>query len=93
MRLRFLFYLLLCLLHPFYLLAQKDYSSSNPRAIRFFQSALSNYNAKEDEKALSALEESIKADSLFIEAFMLRGNIFTDRRMPEKAIEIGRAHV
>lgn len=66
---------------------KSKYTSEDPRAVRFFESALSNYNAREDERALQAIEEAMKADPQFVEPLLLRANIFTDKRMPEKAIE------
>ncbi|MFM2208105.1 MAG: hypothetical protein RL213_2080 [Bacteroidota bacterium] len=67
--------------------AQKKYSTSDERAIRFFQSALSNYNARQDEKALSAIEEALQADPAFIEPMLLRANIYSDQRKTSKAID------
>ncbi|MFM7725062.1 MAG: tetratricopeptide repeat protein, partial [Flavobacteriales bacterium] len=65
--------------------AQK-YSTARPAAIRNFEEAKSRYNLREDEKALQFLAKAIEEDSLFIEAYLLRANIHTDMKQPEKAI-------
>ncbi|MFM2135631.1 MAG: hypothetical protein RL021_1031 [Bacteroidota bacterium] len=84
-RYRLLFFCLFML--PVLLHAQKKLSSSNERAVRLFESALSNYNARQDERALSAIEQSLEADPNFVEPLLLRANIFTDRKDYDRAIE------
>lgn len=79
-----IFFLLMLLFLP--ATAQKKYSSKDARAIRLFESAISNYNAHEDERALQAIEEAVKADPNFVEPYLLRANIYTDNRLSEKAI-------
>lgn len=71
--------------------AQKKLSSSNERAVRLFESALSNYNSRQDEKALSAIEQSLEADPNFVEPMLLRANIYTDRKDYDRAIEAYRS--
>jgi outer membrane protein OmpA-like peptidoglycan-associated protein len=68
-------------------LAQNNYSSSVPKAIRSFESALKMYDARQNEKALESLVAAIEADPRFIEAFMLRANIYSDRKEFPQAIE------
>lgn len=68
-------------------LAQNNYSSSVPKAVRSFESALKMYDARQNEKALEFLVAAIEADPRFIEAFMLRANIYSDRKEFPLAIE------
>ena len=49
--------------------------------------AISLYNAREYDQALKAVEKSIGYDRYFTEAFLLRGDIYSDQHLPEKAIE------
>ena len=66
--------------------AQREYTSTNPKAIRAFESAAKLYDGKQNSKALETLDEAISADGKFIEAFMLKANIYTDLLEHEKAI-------
>ena len=66
--------------------SQKEYTSTNPKAIRAFETAAKYYNTKQNSKALEAINESINADHKFIEAHMLKANIFTDLLDHENAI-------
>jgi outer membrane protein OmpA-like peptidoglycan-associated protein/Tol biopolymer transport system component len=85
----FLYYglLLICSLSVNVAHAQKKYSTQDARAIRFFESALSNYNARQDDKALEAINEALQADPNFIEPYLLQANIYTDALQPQKAID------
>ncbi len=66
--------------------AQKEYSSSVPKAVRAFETALKLYDERMNEKALEQAEEAIKADPKFVEAYMLKANILSDLKQSEKAI-------
>ncbi len=66
--------------------AQKSYTSSVPKAVRAFENALKVYDQRMDEKALLYLNEAIEADPKFIEAHMLRANIYSDTKDYPKAI-------
>ena len=66
--------------------AQREYTSTNPKAVRAFESAAKLYDGKQNVKALEMLDDAISADSKFIEAYMLKANIFTDLLDHEKAI-------
>ena len=81
-----LFILTALILYVEILFAQNEYSSSVPSAIRTFEEALRFYDARLNEQALELTDKSIKADSTFIEAHMLRAGILTDMRKYEQAI-------
>ena len=66
--------------------AQQAYTTSVPKAIRMFETAVKFYDAKQNDKALDAIDQSILADPKFIEAHMLKANIYTDLQQHEKAI-------
>ncbi len=70
-----------------FLFAQQEYTSSVPKAVRSFDTALNYYDSRKNKEALESLEQAIQADPKFIEAFMLRANIYSDMRNYEKAIE------
>lgn len=74
---------------PFVLFAQQknEYSSSVTKAIRNFESGLNFYNGRQYDKALEQFDDAIKADSNFIEAYMLKANVFSDLRRYEDAIK------
>lgn len=73
--------------------AQKKYSTQDARAIRYFESALSNYNARQDAKALDAIEEALQADPAFIEPLLLKANIYSDQHKYADAITAYRRSV
>lgn len=66
--------------------AQREYTSSIPKAVRNFDAALKFYDVRQNDKALESLEEAINADPRFIEAHMLKANINADKRDYEKSI-------
>lgn len=69
------------------LFAQKEYTSSVPKAVRNFESALKYYDARKNTEAIESLEEAIKADTLFVEAYLLKANVYTDMKQKDKAID------
>ena len=73
--------------------AQREYTSSVPKATRSFDAALKFYDARQNTKALEALEDAINADPKFIEAHMLKANIYSDIRDYEKAIAAFRSAI
>ncbi|HNX44666.1 MAG TPA: OmpA family protein [Bacteroidales bacterium] len=75
--------ILLCFL-PLWLLAQH---SSNSKAIRLYDKALQLYKQREYLPTMKQLDEVLKADSLFAEAYLLKGDLFSDLKQPEKAIK------
>jgi outer membrane protein OmpA-like peptidoglycan-associated protein/Tol biopolymer transport system component len=68
------------------LMAQPEYTSSVPSAVRHFEAAIRLYEGRMNEKALEQVEEAVKADPKFIEAHMLKANLLTDMHQSEKAI-------
>ncbi|MFZ7144278.1 MAG: tetratricopeptide repeat protein, partial [Bacteroidota bacterium] len=66
--------------------AQREYTSSVPKATRSFDAALKFYDSRLNDKALESLDNAIDADPKFIEAHMLKANIHSDLREYEKAI-------
>ncbi len=66
--------------------AQNRYTSLVPKAIRSYESATKFYDSGLNDKALTAIEESIEADPNFIEAHMLMANIYSDLKQREKSI-------
>jgi outer membrane protein OmpA-like peptidoglycan-associated protein len=68
------------------LFAQRELTSAVPKAVRLFDTATKLYDARQNEKALEAVEEAILADPHFIEAVMFKANILTDMKQYEKAI-------
>src|SRR5688572_12111687 len=62
------------------------YTSKNPKAIRMMDAALQLYDANQDEKALEQIRDVLKADSTFVEAYLLRANIYQDQGKTKEAI-------
>ena len=81
---------LFCLFALFLVLdtaAQNEYTSSVPKAIRNFESAIQFYDARKNKEALESIDQALKEDSKFVEAYMLRANIYSDMKNHDKAIE------
>ena len=66
--------------------AQKEYTTSVPKAINYFENALRFYDAHQNEKALDAVDGALRADPKFIEAHMMMANILSDMKLYERAI-------
>ena len=79
------FLFLILSLFSYQLVAQ--YSTSSNRAIKKFEEAKNFYQQRDDVQALQKLEEAIEADKNFIEAYILRGEIFFDHRKYEEMVE------
>jgi len=68
------------------------YSSTNKKAISFFESALKYYNARNDEKAQEELKKAIEKDPAFIEPHFLLAQIYTEaNKLPEAIAEYTKA--
>lgn len=80
----FLLFLFLCISAS--AIAQKKYTSTVPKAVRSFDLAVRMYDERLEDKALEYIEASLEADPKFIEAYMLRANIYTDKKDYAKAI-------
>ncbi|MEO0311175.1 MAG: hypothetical protein RIQ89_832 [Bacteroidota bacterium] len=65
---------------------EKQYSSANKSAIRALEAAVAYYNSNQDEKALAAVKDALKADSKFVEAYLLEANIYADSKLYDKAV-------
>lgn len=81
--------ILLCIIlsAPLFSLAQKKYSSSDSRAIRYLESAVQAYDSREDQKAIEFLNEAIKSDPAFVEAYLMKASILTDKRQWPQSID------
>lgn len=62
------------------------YSSTNRKAISWFEEARSNYEYKKDEDAYKILKKVVEEDAQFFEAWMLLGDVSTDLTKTEEAI-------
>lgn len=65
---------------------QKEYTSSVPKAVRAFDEGLNFYNSRMYQKALGEFDNAIKADSNFVEAYMLKANVYADLKNYTEAI-------
>ena len=67
--------------------AQQQFSSGSKKAVKLFLDAVDLYSVRDYDKALFALEKAIADDPAFIEAYLLRGDIFADKNQIPEAIE------
>lgn len=63
-----------------------QYHTDSKRAIKFFQDALSSFDRRMNENALESLEKAIRIDDEFVEAYMMRAQIFKEMGEIENAI-------
>jgi tetratricopeptide (TPR) repeat protein len=89
---RFLLHILsiatLLLLNFQLLLAQeRKYSSTSKKAIDRFEKAIAAFDARQDDEAEMYLQKAIDADPNFIEAYTVLGDMYSNKRKSEKAIE------
>lgn len=76
-------FLILCTCFTF---AQGKYTTTNQKAIKLFDKAMENFQAKDMLSCESNLLKAIKEDEQFLEAHMLLGNIYDEQKLTEKAI-------
>ncbi|MFN8153117.1 MAG: OmpA family protein [Bacteroidia bacterium] len=65
----------------------KKYHSTNKGAIRDFEDAKKQYDARQDVKAIKLLESAIGKDSSFIDAYLLLSSIYIESRDYASSLE------
>ncbi|MEI8005845.1 MAG: OmpA family protein [Bacteroidota bacterium] len=84
---RFLLLLILCFGSP--VTAQtpgNQLSTVNKKAEKAFDEAMKAYQDRNNEKAMVQVNKALEADSQFCEALVLRGDLFSDAKMPAEAV-------
>ncbi len=67
--------------------AQQKYSVENKRAVKSYENAINAFDGRNSELALKLLDEALDREPEFIEAFLLKFEIFADARDAEGAEE------
>jgi outer membrane protein OmpA-like peptidoglycan-associated protein/predicted negative regulator of RcsB-dependent stress response len=62
------------------------YSVSNKSAIRYYEVATQYYDSYRNDEALSELDKALNKEPDFVEAYILKANIYVDKGMLEEAI-------
>ncbi len=84
---------ILCLIFSMFFLIgsvtaqQKRYSVSNKGAIKSYEEATKYYDSYRNDEALSELDKAISKEPDFVEAYILKANIFVDKNQLEDAID------
>lgn len=87
---RFPFQLLVFLVFTFAataVFAQPKYSVENKRAVKSYENALQAFDGRNSDLALKLVEEAIDKEPGFIEAYLLRFEIYAETRNLDKAAE------
>jgi outer membrane protein OmpA-like peptidoglycan-associated protein len=63
-----------------------EYTSQNKRAISLFEDALKLYDENKDDECLQTLEKVVQKDSNFIEAHLLKAELYESKKETDKAI-------
>jgi len=61
-------------------------STRSKKAAAFFTEAINYYDQKDYDKAIRILDRAIHEDSVFVEAFILKGDIISEQQDPRGAI-------
>lgn len=85
--LRLLFLLVILLMPAERLIAQAKPSTTSKKAMEAYNHALQDYSSRSFESAEKFLEEAIRADSGFIDAYLLLAEVEQDWGKPLKAID------
>lgn len=81
----YIFITILCI--PAALSQSRKYSTHSQKAIKYYESAVENMQVKKYDNAERNLGKAIKTDSSFIEAYLLLGDLYTDIKRTDDAIE------
>lgn len=76
----------LCVLFSFNTLFGQDYSSTNKKAIKTYEEAVSKFHLRYFGESLDLLDKVIKKDNGFVEAYGLRSVIYSQQNQYFKAI-------
>lgn len=63
------------------------YTTTNSKAIKYFESALKNYQDRDNKSAEEDLRKALEKDPDFVEAYHLMANIYVEAKQLEKAAE------
>ena len=66
---------------------QRKYASNNVKAIKSFENALRCFDAHYDDKAIEYLNEAIKTDPAFTDAYIMMANVYEEEKAYDKAID------
>ncbi|HBF87153.1 MAG TPA: hypothetical protein DDX39_00820 [Bacteroidales bacterium] len=77
---KFFFVLLLLSFQSQTSFSQEEYSTKSKKAIKLFQSAMQKYDSRLDTEAIAELDNAIAIDNKFIEAYILKANIYHDNK-------------
>ena len=84
---RLLFLLVILLIPSNRLFSQAKPSTTSKKAMEAYNHAVQDYSARSFDSAEKYLEESIRADSAFIDAYLLMAEVVQDQGKPLKAID------
>jgi outer membrane protein OmpA-like peptidoglycan-associated protein/tetratricopeptide (TPR) repeat protein len=84
-RIFFLLNLLLCGLSSSF--AQKQYSTTNSKAIKIYENGLNYYDQRDNENAKKEMLKAIEKDPTFVEPHFVLANIFEENQKLDLAIE------
>jgi len=67
--------------------AQEQFSTSSKRAARALQEALKQSGIREYDAALEKIKDALKRDKKFVEAYIVRGQVYEAKNNPAKALD------
>ena len=79
--------LLIILIFSAVQLSAQQYTSSDNRAIKFFEEAVGYLNQREIAAGLQTIEKALDRDPQFVEAWLVKADLLIEARQPDDAIE------
>lgn len=79
--------LLIILIFSAVQLSAQQYTSSDNRAIKFFEEAVGYLNQREIPAGLQTIEKALDRDPQFVEAWLVKADLLIEARQPDNAIE------
>ncbi len=73
--------------------AQREYTTDSQKAEKAIKEALQNYRMRDHQKALELVNEALQADKDFIEAYILKGQIYEEQDELIKAVDLYRTAI
>src|SRR6056297_1957627 len=68
--------------------AQQEFTTDNKRAVKYFKEGLASYQRGDFKVALKKMSEALEKDDQFVEAYIIKAQVYEHTEKPQLALEI-----